>query len=282
VWKATLVHTDARAVLIPEQIKIFDQHRAGRRSPAKSAIDALPELADELATLWSKLELSPNQVDALGVVLKFVMRHKHSQHRERHEDVRADIEKILTPEQWAIAVRFHDGHVAEFEARFLKMAEERERFHDALDLTGEQKIEVVRIVLGDRARIASVIREVAVAAKGLHEAAHGEPPDRAAAVAAGERFGDAMGHAAALGAGLVASARDVLTQEQMDVLQTHVNRHLQGHLEHARIIPARVHEVIGFLNELNLTAEQKDRIVALIAEKHAQHHGRQRAMKGLL
>jgi hypothetical protein len=78
----------------------------------------------------------------------------------------------------------------------------------------------------------------------------------------------------------MADAREVLTTEQMDLVKGHINNHLDQHLEHARIMPTKLHELIDFLTELSLTPEQKDQVVKLIAEKHeaqrAKHHGMKR------
>jgi len=99
-------------------------------------------------------------------------------------------------------------------------------------------------------------------------------------MAAAATLGDAVGQAACVGAGLMADAREVLTPEQMHLVKRQINNHLDQHLEHARIMPAKLHELIDFVEELGLTPEQKDQVVKLIAEKHeaqrAKHHGTKR------
>jgi Spy/CpxP family protein refolding chaperone len=118
------------------------------------------------------------------------------------------------------------------------------------------------------------------AAEMLREQVHSDIPDRGALMAAASRLGDAIGQAAAVGSELMVDAREVLTKEQMDLLEGHIKNHLDQHLEQARIMPTKLHELIAFLNELNLAPEQKDQVVKLIAEKHeaqrAKHHGMKR------
>jgi hypothetical protein len=67
----------------------------------------------------------------------------------------------------------------------------------------------------------------------------------------------------------------------MDLLNKHINKHFDQHLENARIMPAKLHALIDFVEELGLTPDQKDQVVKLIAEKHeargARHHGMKRA-----
>ena len=273
-WNLALVRSQARSVLTPEQIGIVGQRHGRHGFRLKTAIDALPDMAEDLASLWGELKLTPNQADALEAAHRLVTRYRQNQHIKQHDEWRADIAKILTSEQLAVADRFHEKQVATGGAYFLKRSEQRERFHDPLGLTGEQKIKLVQIALDRRGRIVPSIQDVMNAAGGLGEQVHADIPDRSALMAAAVRLGDAIGRAAEVGAELVADAREVLTTEQMDRVKGHLNDRLDQHLEHARIMPARVHELIDFLDELGLTPEQKDQVVRLIAEKReAQRAG---------
>jgi Spy/CpxP family protein refolding chaperone len=274
-WNLALARSQARSVLTTEQIEIMEKHHSKHDLRLKTASHALPAMAEDLAVLWSELKLTPNQADALEAAHRLITRYRQNQHIEQHDEWRADIAKILTSEQLAVADRFHETRVAKGGAHFLKMGEERERFHDELGLTGEQAIKLVEIALDRRARIVPSIQEVMNAAGTLREQVHADVPDQAALMAAAARLGDAIGHAAGVGAELMADAREVLTTEQMDLVKGHINDRLDQHLEHARIMPAKLHELIDFIDELNLTPEQKDEVVKLIAEKH-NHHGLKR------
>jgi len=279
-WNLALARSQVRSVLTPEQFEIMEQHRSKHNLRMKSIIDALPGMAEGLATLWSELKLTPNQADALEAVHRLITRYRQNEHIKQHDEWRGDIAKILTSEQLAVADRFHGNQVAKGGAHFLKMGEERERFRDALRLTGEQKIKLVQIVLDRRAGIVPAIQDVMNAAGGLREQVHADIPDRTALMGAAARLGDAIGHAAGVVAGLMADAKDVLTTEQMDLVKGHINNHLDQHLEHARIMPAKFHDLIDFVNELGMSPDQKDQVVKLIAEKHeaqrARHHGMNR------
>ncbi|MBI4596010.1 MAG: hypothetical protein HY730_06485 [Candidatus Tectomicrobia bacterium] len=276
IWNLALVCNQVRSVLTPDQIEIMEQHRSKQDLRMKSAIQAIPALAEDLAVLWSKLKLTPNQADALEAVHRLISRYRQNQHVKQHDEWRADIAKVLTSEQLAVADKFHEKQVAKGGPHFLKMSEERDRFHDELGLTGEQKIKLVQIALDRRARIVPSIQDVMNAAGGLREQVHADVPDRSTIMTAAARLGDAIGLAAGVGAGLVADAREVLTAEQMDLVKGHITNHLDQHFEHARIMPAKFHELIDFLNELGLNPEQKEQVVKLIAEKHeaqrAKHH----------
>ena len=282
LWNLALVRSQARAVLTPEQIEIMEQHRSKHDLHLKSAIQALPDMAEDLAALWSELKLAPNQVDALEAVHRVVTTYRQNQHVKWHDEWRADVAKTLTSEQLAVANRFHEKHVGEGRAHFLKGAEERERFHDELGLTGEQKIKLVQITLNHRSRIVLVIQDVANAAGGLQRHVHADIPDRDALMASAARFGDAIGYAAAVGVELMADAKEVLTTEQVDLLKSYINNHLDQHLEHARNLPAKFHKLIDFLDELDLTHEQKDHIVKLIAEKHKEQKPKCHRIKSVL
>ncbi len=274
-WNLSLARGQARSVLTPEQIEIMEQHHSKHDLRLKTAAHALPDMAEDLAVLWSELKLTPNQADALEAAHRLITRYRQNQHIEQHDEWRADIAKILTSEQLAVADRFHETQVAEGGAHFLKMGEERERFYEQLGITGEQKIKLVQIALDRRARVVPSIQDVMNAAGTLREQVHAGIPDRSALMAAAARLGDAIGRAAGVGAELMADAREVLTTEQMELVKGHINNRLDQHVQHARIMPAKLHELIDFLNELNLTPEQKDEVVKLIAEKH-KHHGMKR------
>ncbi len=282
LWNLALACREARSVLTPEQIEIMEQHRSKHDLHLKSATLVLPGMAEDLAALWSELKLTPDQADALEAVHGLVRRYKKNQYIQRHDEWRADLAKILTPEQLAAADTFHEKQLAEGGAHFLKAAGERERLHDALGLTGEQKIKLVQLALDRRGRIVPAVQDVANAAGGLREQVHADIPDRAALMAAAARFGDAIGHAAGVAAGLMADAKETLTTEQMDLLNRHLSNHLDQHLEHARILPAKFHELSDFLDELNLTPGQKDQLVKWIAEKHKEQRAKHHGMKNVL
>jgi len=276
-WNLALARSQVRSVLTPEQIEIMEQHRSKHNLRMKSVTDALPGMAEDLAALWGELKLTPNQADALEAAHRLITKYRQNQHIKQHNEWRADIAKILTSEQLAVADRFHEQLVPEGGAHFLRRGEERERFLDELRLTGDQKIKLVQIALDRRARIVPAIQDLMNAAGGLREQVHADIPDRSALMAAAARLGDAIGQAACVGVEFTADAREVLTTEQMDLLKEHINKHFDQHLEHARIMPAKLHELIDFVDELDLTPEQKDQVVKLIAEKHesrrAKHHG---------
>jgi Spy/CpxP family protein refolding chaperone len=282
IWNLARVRSQARAVLTPAQIDIMGKHRSKHDLHLKSAITALPEMAENLAALWSELKLTSKQIHALEAVRRLVTKSKQNQHFKRHDEWRADIAKILTPQQLAAADRFREKQVAERSANFLKMTEERERFRDQLGLTGEQKIKLIQIAFDRRALIVPAIQDVANALGRLHEEVHADIPDRGALMADAASFGDAVGYAARVGAGLMADAREVLTTEQMDLLRSHITNRVDRPLEHARIMPAKFHELIGFLDELNLTPEQKDQIVKRIAERHGEQKAKRPGMKRVL
>jgi Spy/CpxP family protein refolding chaperone len=269
-----------RSVLTPEQIEIMEQHHGKHDLRMKSVIDGLPGMAEDLAALWDELNLTPHQADALEGAHRLITRYRQNQRVKQHDEWRADIVKILTSEQLTVADRFHDKQVATGGAHFLKKGEERERFLDELRLTGEQKIKLVQLVLDRRARIVPAVQDLMNAAGGLREQIHADIPERAALMAAAATLGDAIGQAACVGIEFTVDAREVLTTKQVDLLREHINKHFDQHLEHARIVPAKLHELIDFVEELGLTPEQKDQVVKLIADKHeaqrAKHHGMKR------
>jgi Spy/CpxP family protein refolding chaperone len=279
-WNLALVRAQARLVLTPEQFEILQQHHSKRDLRLKSITQTLPSLADDLAALWTDLKLTPSQADALEAAHRLITRTRQNRHTEQNDEWKADIAKILTPEQLAVADRFHEKQASEGGWPFLRMRSERERFRNGLGLTGEQKVNLIQIVLDRRARIIPSIQDVMNAVGNLREQVYADIPDRSALMAVAARLGDAIGHAAETGTGLMADAREVLTSEQMDFIKGHSDDLLDQHLEHARTIPVKLHELIDFLNELGLTPDQKDQVVKLIAQKHEargpMHHGMRR------
>jgi Spy/CpxP family protein refolding chaperone len=280
-WNLALARGQVRSVFTPGQIEVMERLRRQHGIGRKGRVDALPGMADDFAVLWSELKLTPDQADALGAVRRLITRTRQNQLVTQKQEWRPDIVKILTAEQLAVADRFHEKHVATSGTYRLKMGEERERFHNELGLTGEQKVKLIQITLDRRGGIVPCIQDGLKEAAGLREQIHADTPDRDALMAAAASLGDAIGRAAGVGAGLMIDAREVLTAEQMDLVRRHIAILCDQHLEHARIIPAKFHEWIGLLNDLGLSPSQKDQVVKLIAEKHQAQRARHHAMKSI-
>lgn len=267
-WNLALVRSQVRSVLTSEQIEIMERHREQHELGRKGALNAIPGMADDLAALWSKLNLTPKQADALEAAHRLIKRYRQDQHKRKYDEWRVELAKILNSGQLAVADRFHENHLASGEAHFLKRDEERTRFLNELGLTGEQKIKLVQFALDRRARIVPAIENVITAAQELRERVHADIPDRSGITAAAARLGDAIGQAAEVGAGLMADAGEVLTTEQIVLVKGHITDLGDQRLEHARIMPAKFHELIDFLHELGLNPRQKDQIIKLISDKH--------------
>jgi Spy/CpxP family protein refolding chaperone len=280
-WNVALARAEVRSVLTPEQIKIMEQQYGKHDLRMQNVIEALPGMAEDLAALWDELKLTPNQADALAAAHGLVTKYRQTQHIKKHDEWRADLAKILTPEQLAAADRFHEQLVSKGRAHFLRMSEERERFLDELGLTGEQKLKLIQIALDRRARGVPAIQDLVNTAGALREQVHADTPDRSAVMAAAARLGDAVGQAACVATEFTAVAKELLTTEQMDLLKDHINKHLDQHLKHARIMPEKVHALIDFFSELGLTPEQKDQVVQLFAEKHGAQRTGHHGMKGI-
>jgi Spy/CpxP family protein refolding chaperone len=279
-WNLARAHSGAKAVLTAKQIEIMEQNRSEHDLRMKGLIRDLPGMAEDLAALWTALQLTPNQADALETVHRLIVRYVQNEQVKQHNEMRADMANILTADQLALADRFYERQIGDG-AVLLQMGEERERFLEALRLTGEQKIKLVRMVLDRRARIVPSVQDVLNAAGRLREQVHAEIPDRSALMAAAAGLGNVIGQAAGVGAGLIADVKEVLTTEQTDLVRGHINSHFDQHLEHARMMPVRVHDLIDFLNELGLTPGQKDQVVTLIAERHEAQRTRHEGMKRL-
>jgi len=275
-WSLARAHSGAKAVLTVRQVEIMEQLRTERDLRIKGLIRDLPGMAEDLAALWTALQLTPNQADALGTVHKLISRYVQSEQVKQHDEIRVDIAKILTSDQLALADRFHERQIGE-RAFWLQLVEERERFVEALGLTGEQKTRLVRLVLDRRARIVPSIQDVLNGAGRLREQIHAEPPDRSALMTAAAGLGNALGQAAGVGAGFMADVKGVLTTEQADLVSGHTNSLFNQHLERARMMPVKVHRLIAFLNELGLTPGQKDQVVKWIGDRlqaqRARHEG---------
>ena len=279
-WNLARAHSGAKAVLTAKQIEIMEQNRSEHDLRIKSLIRDLPGMAEDLAALWTALQLMPNQADALETVHRLIMRYMQNERVKQHTEMRADMANILTADQLALADGFYERQIGDA-AVLLQMGEERERFLEALGLTGEQKIKLVRMALDRRARIVSSVQDVLNAVGRLREQVHARIPDRSALMAAAAGLGSVIGQAAGVRAGLLADVKEVLTTEQTDLVRGHINSHFDQHLERARMMPAKVHDLIDFLNELGLTPGQKDQVVTLIAERHKAQRARHEGMKRL-
>jgi Spy/CpxP family protein refolding chaperone len=278
LWQMALVRGEARSLLTPDQIEILQQHRRQHDLLLKTRVDALPRMAEELAVLWSELNLTPSQMDGLSAVHRLMRTQRRNQHIRQHEEWKVDMEKILTPDQIRIAERFHDKQIAQGEAHFIKVSDERDRFCQDLGLTGEQKIGLLQIALEKRPRIVPSIQKIMNASADLRDQVHSDILDRKALMAAAAKLGDAIGQAAGVGAMFMNDAKEVLTTEQIELVREHMDSRIERHVEQVRIIPAKVHEVIELIDELGLTPEQKDLVVKVITQRHRdrrsnEHHG---------
>ncbi len=278
LWQIALMHNQAKSILAADQIILLEQLRSEHGLRLETKINGLPEMAEQLATLWSELHLTPDQADGLAAAHRLLATHRRDQHLEQHNEWKAEIQKILTAEQVSMVDKFHEQQVAQGRADFLKTSDERARFSQDLGLTGEQKIKLVQIALDRRTQIVPAIQDLVKAAANVRDQLHRDTPDRGDLLTAAAILGDAIGRAAGVGAGLMAEVKQVLTTEQTELLGSYINNQLDRHVEHVRIMPLKVRQAVDLIDELGLTADQKDQIVKWIAEKHqvrnaTKHHG---------
>ena len=129
-WNLARARSGAKAVLTAKQIEIMEQHRSEHDLRMKGLIRDLPGMAEDLAALWTALQLTPNQADALETVHRLIMRYVQNEQVKQHNEMRADMAKILTADQLALADRFHERQIGKTGRILLQMGEERERFLD--------------------------------------------------------------------------------------------------------------------------------------------------------
>jgi hypothetical protein len=258
----------------------MEHHRSERDLRMKGLIRDLPGIAEDFAALWTDLQLTSNQADALATVHRLIARKMKNEQVRQHDEMRADMAKILTADQRVLADRFFERRIGD-RAVWYQTGEERERFLEALGLTGDQKIKLVRVVFDHRTAIVPSLQDVLNAVGRLREQVDAEVLDRSALMAATAELGHVIGRAAGSGAELIADLNEVLTTEQTDLVREHINSLFGHHFEHARRMPVKVHELIDFLRELGLTPGQKDQVVKRIAETHRAQWTRHEEMKRL-
>jgi Spy/CpxP family protein refolding chaperone len=88
-----------------------------------------------------------------------------------------------------------------------------------LNVTAEQRSEIKGIVSEHKQELREAAGEVIAAKRALREATLAENPDEATIRAAADQLGDAIGDAAVIGSKVAGDAREVLTSEQIAMLE---------------------------------------------------------------
>ncbi len=268
-WRAALASEEAKSVMTPEQVERMHQHRAEGIAKLADLSHRLVDGADDLAALWGELDLSPAQVDALGVVHKYAVGRRHAELLEKQNQMREKIGEVLTTDQ-AAAEDFHRMRRGGWLAHLTELAEARERFRRQLGLTGVQKIALVETMIDNRHAIAMAIQGVVKPWFELQGAIHADSLDHSGIRAAADELGASLVFAARTTAGVAADAAQMLTAHQRTTIHDHLNQLLDRHLARAERLPDRVRQGIGLLRELELTEEQKERIMRILVEFHLE------------
>jgi Spy/CpxP family protein refolding chaperone len=235
-------------------------------------LDQLPDVSDDLATLWSMLQLSPEQVDALAVIHKYAHRSKTGIGKKGHEFLKTEIKALLSADQASLVEKFLSTHACEDGSGFQENMGRREVCFYMMHLSGEQKIELVTVILDHRKAIIDAAGNVVEAKFTLHDAIHADAPDQGVISEAAVKFGNAVGNAAHTSVALATAAKEVLTPSQLDQLDDHMTRHLDRRLAKFQDLPAKLHDAVDCLQALDLTPEQKEQIIIIMADYHGMRH----------
>jgi Spy/CpxP family protein refolding chaperone len=271
------LHQEIRAVLTPAQMAVLETRREKHDQFVVEALTEMPDRVEEVAGLWDNLALTPAQVDALDEIHGIMPGLMHRRHRAEMKEFRKDLAGVLGPDQLAVVDRVHDEHRAEAKDHRQARREARERLHAQLALTGEQKIAIVEIVKDNRNDLVPAVMLLAAAGMDLHDRVLAETTDETSIRLAADNLAETIGVTSTLAAQLVADLKTVLTPEQFAVIEQAVRDHDEQAKRRVAEIPARVHGLIGVLDELALSPEQKDAIVDRIEKKH--HERRAEFMK---
>ncbi|MEW5803878.1 MAG: hypothetical protein AB1847_17425 [bacterium] len=271
-WNLALTHKEGEVLLTKDQREcLYTLHNEHNLNAVKR-MDSLPAIGDDLAAFWEKLGISAKQVDALGVLHKFFAQKKVKQFGEAHAELHEKIQNLLTPRQQQLAETFYEKYFPAGWDHLQKKALERELLHEELQLSGEQKIRLIQIMLSNRQKIVSALQELRQAAFGLHEAVRAETLDRPNVMEAAQVVAAAIRQSLSTGASLIAEANQVLQPRQTEFLASHISSWWDDHLESAQTLPQKVHDLADLLEELELSSAQKEKIIALVAETRKELH----------
>lgn len=281
-WNLAQLRAEAMAVLTREQQDLISQHGSEHRRAAQTFLDQLPDFSNDLFALWNDLQLAPNQMDALTAVHNLARCCKRGGTLKSHENLKTEVETVLSPAQSSVLEDFHAAGISEFGPGFHEILSERESLFKELDLSGEQKIELANLLLDKRKEVGEALQDVADAVFILHDAIHDDAPDSGMIKEAAEDLGNAVGRAAHTAAVVVGDARGILTPEQSDLLDSHMEMYFEEHLAQVRNLPGRIHAVFDLLQTLDLTPEQKEQIMNILVDHHELGHSGHRRLHGFL
>ena len=263
---------DARSALTPAQVKLLEDQKALHDRHLSEFLNNMPARVEELVTLWNKLALSPQQMDALQEIHRIMPGIMRRRHQQDQAQFRADLSAILTPAQLVLADQFRAQMKAEHKGgRGLAM---RQKLEADLALTGSQRISLVNMLIARRDSLEQAGLLLVAAGLDLRDKVLAAPVDEAAIRESAGNFATVLASVSSLGAQLVTDARKILTPKQFGVIAAAADRRDQAIARHIGQAPARVHAAIGFADQLALTPVQKSAIADLIEKRHAERRAR--------
>lgn len=264
---ASNILNDARAILTPEQKEVFYRHIARQFDLNRSMLDEMPARVEDAVVLWNNLALTPAQIEALSVVQIHMAEFMRRRQEKQEAEFWKDLAGILTADQFKVANAYRDTEIAAFKARADSDWIEQKIFMHDLALTGQQKKQLVEILLNNREEIETAVRLVAESGMILEGAVLAENGDQAAIEKASLKLGEAIVYSAIVCANLVAQAKTVLTTAQFDMVLKVARDNDKRATQDVLDMPSHLNKFIALWNDVRLTPEQKDAIVQLIEDK---------------
>jgi hypothetical protein len=272
--KLRAIQGQAQPLLSEAQWRILEAHHLEHRQQLLDRLTKLPEISAALAAGWEKLQLSPQQIDALTILHTWGARNKFDQLAAAHSELQRGIETIITPQQQPLFQELASLYGPAGAEHFRKKFATHEQFRTKLQLSGEQKSALIQIVITNRQNLVSAVQGLGMAAIKLHQV-DGEdiPTEQGQGITAKDALSRSLDQILRIGSGLMAEANQVLTTTQGGLLRNHVQQEWAAHLETAENLSSKLHDGTKRLAALQLSPEQLGQILALVtnAQKSLHH-----------
>ena len=175
------------------------------------------------------------------------------------------LRQVLRPAQLTVLKDFRTAHKAEQIAalnRKLEVLNAREALLTAVTLTSAQQASLTAIVQSQLGQVNSVTQPLYNSSLALRQAVTADNPNQATILAAAAQLGNNIGNAAVFAAGMVKSARTVLTADQITAIATFITARDAAQQSALNDLPTKASDFFTLAGQLNLTPDQIGGILA--------------------
>ena len=252
---------EARQILTPDQLAIIEGLYQKALAEDQVSPEEMSEQMDEALAFYQALDIRPEQIDLLITLGKPLKKMQEERQKREEQRIWRKLGKILTEEQIGILKAYIEPRKQEMEEKGPAEEEKALELWYEFGITKDQMDELVELLAGEKEDIIATSQATAQASEALRDAVLAQNPDSAKILEAAGLLGDSIGGAALLAGKMAAQAKQILTPEQLQLLLSQLepgDAEMRTHLSEA---PNELQSLLNLYDQLNLTPEQKAKLL---------------------